>query len=504
VHAIVDSVGVLREVVFVFRTLAGRIGEMYMRSLAISVLVFALSRAIAIAAEPSVVYFRSDYGHGEGTARLPENPDPRVSQVWRCPLPMGHSTPCIYGHRVYVTSFDPAQQQLATTAIDASSGEIVWQQPAPRGDIEAFHEVSSPAVASPACDGERVYVFFGSYGLLAYDLAGALAWSRPMGPFQDEYGSASSPILVGDLVILNEDHDTNNALYAFDRRTGELLWQVDRNDFTRSYSTPIAVTVDGQQQVVVAGALTVTGYDAGTGQRRWWYHGLARIVNPTPAFDGQTLYVASWSPGGDEGERITMENWAMASEQYDANHDGQIRRDELTPGPVLTRFYRIDLNQDAGLDQREWKKQAEAFRRAENAVKALKIGGTGELPADRVQWSYAKGVPYVASPLYHEGVVFMVKDGGIFTSLSAQTGALLKQGRLPGRGNYYSSPLVADGKIFLASEQGVVTVVSAAGDWQILATRDFAESIYATPVVRDGRLYLRTSAALYCLASPHP
>ena len=107
----------------------------------------------------------------------------------------------------------------------------------------------------------------------------------------------------------------------------------------------------------------------------------------------------------------------------------------------------------------------------------------------------------MASPLYHEDVIYLVKDGGILTALDARTGEARKRGRLKGRGNYYASPIYADGKIYLASEQGVITVVSASDEWQILDSFDFGEMIYATPVVHQGRLYVRTDAALYCFKS---
>ncbi len=449
-------------------------------------------------AELPTVYFRSDGGHASEGATLPSDLTAVANQRWRRPVEPGHSTPCLYGDRLFLTTFRREEERLSTVAVDRHTGHVLWEQTAPRREIEPHHQVGSPAVASPACDGECVYVFFGSFGLLAYDLSGQLVWSRALGPFQDEFGSASSPIVVDDLVVLNEDHDTHNALSAFNTLTGDLVWQVPRNEFTRSYATPIVVNVDDGPQIVVAGALTLTGYDLKTGDRRWWVHGLARIVNTTPAANGDTLYVATWSPGGDAGERITMEDWETARQRYDVNADGRIRGDELSPGPVLDRFFRIDLNQDEGIDESEWRKQAEVFRLARNSLFAVTLGGTGELAADRIKWKYAKGVPYVASPLYHEGIVFMVKDGGILTSLDAASGQVLKQGRLKGRGNYYASPVVGDGKLYFASEQGVVTVVSAEGNWQILGSRDFGETIYATPVLQDGHIYLRTSAALYC------
>jgi outer membrane protein assembly factor BamB len=178
--------------------------------------------------------------------------------VWKASLKSGHSTPCIVGDSIFLTSYDAEKEQLATVALDRTTGRMLWRRVAPAERIEQVHRVGNPAAATPGCDGERVYVFFGSYGLLCYDLQGSLVWSRPLGPFQDEFGAASSPIIVDDLVILNEDHDTDNYLYAFDAETGETRWQVPRNEFTRSYATPIIFEHAGRRQIVVAGALTLT------------------------------------------------------------------------------------------------------------------------------------------------------------------------------------------------------------------------------------------------------
>ena len=172
-----------------------------MRLTVIQSILTVLLSAAAVAADLPAVYFRSDSGQGSGGAALPERLDADACQLWRCPLAPGHSTPCLYGDRLFVTTYQRDGDQLSTVAIDRTSGQVLWQQVAPRRDIEPYHQAGSPAAASPACDGERVYVFFGSYGLLTYDLSGKPVWSRSMGPFQDEFGSASSPIVVDDLLI---------------------------------------------------------------------------------------------------------------------------------------------------------------------------------------------------------------------------------------------------------------------------------------------------------------
>src|SRR5205085_9936798 len=137
-------------------------------------------------------------------------------------------------------------------------------------------------------------------------------------------------------------------------------------------------------------------------------------------------------------------------------------------------------------------RHAAFFRRAQNAVLAIKPSGRGELPESVVLWKHSRGVPYVATPVLDHGILWFVKEGGIVTKVDAATGHLLQEERVPGFGNYFASPVVGDGKVYFASESGTVSVVAAEPEWRVLASRDFHEKIYATPTLADGHLYLRT------------
>ncbi len=444
-------------------------------------------------------YFRQDAGVSPARVEIPfELADRQL--VWRQALQSGQSTPCVSEGKVFLTTYDSQTKELATLALDSQTGRVIWKNVAPATKIEPFHPTGSPAASSPACDGERVYVFFGSYGLLCYDLDGKLLWQRKMGPFQDEFGASSSPILVDGKVILNEDHDKDSFLIAVDQKSGEVVWKTPRTGFTRSYSTPVVWNVDGRPQIVVAGSLQLAGYDVNNGKKIWWINGLSRIVDTTPVVTPSRLYLATWTPGGDQTERISMGPFEKAAQQYDENGDGKIAQDELPQGPVLQRFFRIDLNQDKALDKAEWEKHARVFELAQNVAISVRPGGKGNVTDSHVEWSYRRGLPTVPSPLVYQDVMYMVKDGGIVTSLDTRNGKLLRQGRARGPGPYYASPVAAAGKVFLAIERGVVTVVDAGRQWQTVASRDFKERIMATPVIRGNRIYLRTDEALYCFA----
>jgi outer membrane protein assembly factor BamB len=208
--------------------------------------------------------------------------------------------------------------------------------------------------------------------------------------------------------------------------------------------------------------------------------------------------MASWAPGGDSGKRIALPSWETAVAKWDANRDGKLSRDEIDDHKVLDRFFRMDLDQDGTLNQKEWERHAEIFSRAQNAILAIKPAGSGELDQSAIVWKHSRGVPYVATPVLDRGIVWMVKEGGIVTKLDAASGELLQEERVPGFGNYFASPAAGDGKVYFASEPGTVSVVAATKEWRLISSRDFHEKIYATPCLKGNRLFLRTEKALYC------
>jgi outer membrane protein assembly factor BamB len=443
-------------------------------------------------------YFRADAGVARSAEPLPGDLESPEALCWRVPSDFGHSTPILSGGKVFLTTYRPESKQLATVALEAKTGRLLWRNALVPERIEQTHEIGSPATATAACDGKRLFAFFGSAGLFCYDLEGHKIWEQRIGPFRDEYGAGSSPVLFDGKVILNQDHDIDSFLIALDCATGKVVWKTRRPDAVRSYSTPIVWSQDGHQELVVGGALRLESYNPANGERLWWLNGLARIVIPTPVASGPMIYMASWSPGGDPGKRVKFDDWPAALAKWDSNKDGKLSKQEIDNREVLERFYRMDLDQDGYLNQQEWERHAAVFTRAQNAVLAIKPSGSGELPESAVVWKHGRGVPYVATPVLDHGILWMVKDGGIVTKLDATTGRLLQEERVAGIGNYFASPVAGDGKVYFASESGTVSVVAAEQDWRLVSSRDFHEKIFATPTIADGKLYIRTEQALYC------
>jgi outer membrane protein assembly factor BamB len=135
-------------------------------------------------------------------------------------------------------------------------------------------------------------------------------------------------------------------------------------------------------------------------------------------------------------------------------------------------------------------------------VLAIRGGGKGDITNSHVVWKNTRQVPFCASPLYLDGLIYTVKDGGFLASLDARSGELVQRDRLAGSGNYYSSPVAGDGKIYLVDQRGRLSVVQAGRTWHVLSSSDFEEEAYATPALAAGRIYLRTSGHLYCFGLP--
>ena len=453
--------------------------------------------------------------NGSGVADVAKAPvafGPSTNVVWKTALPFGHSSPVITGDLIFLTGAEGGERvdagrgdkvrdeggKLFTLCLDRKTGKILWRREAPRPRIERYQKTNSPASPTAATDGKNVFIFFADYGLLSYTKDGAERWRAPLGPFNNVNGHGSSPIVYKDLVILVCDQDAGSFLVALDKDSGKERWRVDRSEVTRSYVTPVVLTPKtGPDELIVPGAYQVTGYNAATGEKLWWVRGFSWQPKSVPVIADGVIYVHGWEGGGEAEAPTETPTWAEALALYDANKDGRIVQDEIDP-KMQKSFYLLDLDSKGYLVPRDWEFYR-ARRAARNTLLAIRHGGRGDLTSTAVVWRMQKFLPNVPSPLVHGGVVYLVKDGGIFSSVDAKTGEILKQGRLAGAlDTYYSSPVVAAGKIYLFSQSGVGTVLKAGAQWEPLAVNDMDEPVFATPAFLDDRMYVRTRGALYC------
>jgi outer membrane protein assembly factor BamB len=455
------------------------------------------------AAEPDWSRFRGPNGSGISTAAaVPTEFGPTKNLVWRIALPPGHSSPILLGDRIYLTAF--RGDTLTTIAIDRLKGRVLWERNAPQVTTKIVDKRNNPASPSPAAEANAVYVFFPDYGLIAYDGSGKERWTRPLGPFNNIYGMGASPVIVGDLVVLVCDQSVGSFIMAVDKRTGRERWRVERPEAKSGHSTPIVWRgPDGRDQIVIPGSFLLTSYDAATGKKLWWVGGLSFEMKSTPVIAGDTIYVNGYgAPVNDPGKKISVpaadEIWKTA----DADGNGLLSKAEFPKFTPAFWFDVADLDQNGSLTRDEW-----AYYRAaldsENGMLAIRLGGSGDMTSTAIRWKYHRSVPQLPSPIVYRGVLYMVNDNGIVTTLDPETGAVIKQGRLTGApGPHFASPSVANGHIFFTTEAGAVVVVAPGGDLTPLAVNELGEDTYATPAFADGRIYVRTTAALYAFGKP--
>jgi outer membrane protein assembly factor BamB len=380
---------------------------------------------------------------------------------WKTAIPgRGHSTPIVWGDRVFLTtaiavgeSLPPRpstapgnhdnlpvtrRHRFVALAVSRTSGKILWQktlrEALPR---EQGHYTGSLASNSPAADGEHVFAFFGSFGLYCLDHDGELVWKADFGPMQSlhGHGEGSSPALYGDTLVVNWDHEGQSFIVALDKRTGEEKWKVQRNEVT-SWASPIVIEHAGKPQVMVSGTSRVRGYDLKSGEVLWECGGLSSNIVASPVYADGIVFAGS---------------------SYDKRELLAIRLD----------------------------------------------GARGDVTGSRhVAWRRTRGTPYVPSPLlYDGGLYFLSHYQGILTRVDARSGEDQPGPfRLEGIRDVYSSPVAAAGRIYITDLTGATVVLKSGVAPRPLSLNHLSEPISASAAIAGRQLFLRGEKHLYSLA----
>lgn len=397
-------------------------------------------------AEPSWLGLRGSDGSGRSAATgLPLTWSETVGVAWKTPLPgQGHSSPVIAGGKVWLTAADDEKHSLRVLGLDAATGKILH-------DVEVFHPASwqaghlenSYASPTPAADGERVCVHFGTYGSACLALADArLLWKANDLPQEHEVGPGSSPILWEDLFIVNCDGTDTDYVLARDKITGAIVWKKDRRfleqrepPHKKAFSTPIVTLVEGRPQLISTGAAASTAYDPRTGEEIWWlqHEGYSNV--PMPFLIGGRVVVNS--------------------------------------GYAQPNLLAVEL-----------------------------AGARGDVVFEKLRWSYFGQVPANSTPLPFEleggkKRIFMIADFGIASWIDADKGELVWRERIGGR--FFASPLFADGRIYAFAHDGKTTVIEPGESLKVLAENQLEGKINATPAIAGKAIFLRTDRALYRL-----
>jgi outer membrane protein assembly factor BamB len=444
--------------------------------------------------------FRGPGGRSIGEGSPPIGFGPKTNVIWSRAVAAGSSSPIIWSEKLFLTGFESGE--LKTFCFSIGTGEKLWERTAAAAKIEPSHAFTGPAAPTPATDGQHLFVYFGSIGLIAYTLDGEERWRKELPMPVVEFGAASSPIIVDDKVVVLCDQDLNSFLLALDRTTGKEVWKAERPEFRRGFATPYLWKHAQGAEIIVPGSIWLAAYDPSTGAERWRYEGTSRVGTSSPAASETMLLTASWNIGADPGSRITMPSFASFAEKNDKNGDHLITKEEIPDTSIRDRFPQMDLDKDGVTTEKEWELFREMFDKAGNAVLAIRPGGRGLVNKTHLAWRSTRSLPYVSSPLYYQGRLHTVKNGGLGSCYDAETGAVHYQDeRLGALGDYYSSAVAAAGRVYIASQQGMVVVLRASDALDILARNKLEEEVFATPAIAKSRLYYRTKSHLYCFGT---
>ena len=404
-------------------------------------------------------------GIGRG-ASYPDRWSATEHVAWKTEIPgKGHSSPVIWGNRLYVTTAIQGEQipgrtapdhlgfdlkpgylhpdsvgvdyanTLKVLALDAESGAIVWERTVYTGPMhDNRHSSNTYASASVVTDGKMLYASFESEGFYAFDVDGTLKWKVSFGGMAKAgLGPGTSPILHGPLVILQADLEmgAGSSIVALDRLTGKEAWRTPRTN-RRSWATPILVTTGGRTELIASGAEAIVAYDPLTGKELWKTDGTRS--HPIPSFvAGHGLVIATAGSSNKIGFAIR-------------------------PGP------------------------------------------DGEQDGTRVAWRHNRGTAYVTSPILIGDYVYFVSDTGLMTCLDAKTGAVVYEGgRVPVPATFRASPVAFGDKILLTSEEGDTFVIRAGPKHEVLATNPIGEPVWASIALANGRLYLRGAKSVFAI-----
>ena len=413
--------------------------------------------------------------HASGVAEgqnLPDQWNAKTGEniLWRTKIPgLAHSSPIVWGNRIFVTSAvssdpkatfkpglygdgdasqDQSQHRWMVYALDKNSGKIVWERVAFQGEPrEKRHIKATYANSTPATDGRIVVAWFGSQGVYTYDVNGRFLWKVDLGRLDAgaydiptvEWGTASSPIIWKDLVILQCDTQADSFIIALNANTGQTVWKTDRDEIP-SWGSPTIVTTAKGDELVTNASNFIRGYDPRTGKELWRLGGSSKITAPTPIFAEDVLVVVN----GRAPER---------------------------PIFVLKPGARGDLTLP-----------------------------DGKTSSDAVVWSRTGRGSYMPTPLIYNGILYVLANNGTFDAYNLKTGEELYRQRTPVIGSGFSaSPVAADGKIYLSNEDGEIIVVAAGQKFSHIATNTMGELLMATPALSDGVMYVRSAESLFAI-----
>ncbi len=390
--------------------------------------------------------------------------------LWKTPIPgLGHSSPVVWADRVFVTTAggeggDPILKvgrygespdnpekfvhHFRVYCLDKKSGEILWEKTAYSGIPQvARHIKSSHANSSPATDGIRVVVLFGSEGMYCYDMDGVLTWKKDLGYLdagafdlpEVQWGFGSSPVIYQDKVIVLCDVNNQSFIAAFDVQSGKEIWRTLRDE-NPTWGTPTVHESASRTQVIVNGFKHIGSYDVATGEALWWMKGGGDVPCPTPVVSHGLAFIT--------------------------NSHGRMR-------PI----YAVRLAADGDI-----------------TLAANETSNSG------VAWFHPRKGSYQPTPLAYGDHLYVNDNSGLLGCYNAETGEEIYRVTIGGDlSSYSASPVAADGRIYLTDEYGNIHVVKAGPAYEHLAVNAMREVCMATPAISGMTLFIRARSHLFAV-----
>ena len=329
--------------------------------------------------------------------------------------------------------------------LDTTTGNVLWERTAREGKPRTtVNRNNTYASETPVTDGERVIAYFGNTGLYCYDISGNLLWSKDLGayPMQMGWGTGSSPVLYGDRVFIQCDNDKESFLVALDKKTGDQLWRLDRNEKS-NWSTPYIWKNKQRTELITAGGTKLQSHNPENGELFWEMDAGGRN-SLTPVGDQELLYA-------DSVDRMMGGSGPIVAIRAGASGDISLKEDETSNTFVA------------------WSSPLRTFR--------------------------------VASPLLYGGCLYMLDhQRGQLRCYDAKTGKENYMERIEGAKGFTSSPWASDGKVFCLDETGLTVVLKAGPKLEILATNKLDDTFWSSIAVVGENLLLRGVDHLYCIA----
>jgi outer membrane protein assembly factor BamB len=419
--------------------------------------------------------FRGEYALGVvDLQNLPENWEVKSGNniKWKIPIPdLAHASPVIWENKIYITtaisskdkasfrhglygagdaSEDRSKQRWIMYCLDKKSGAILWESLIKEGvPIDKRHIKSTYANSTPATDGRYVAVFIGSEGLFVFNMHGKFIWHKDLGKIDAgaydhpnlEWGSASSPIIYQDLVIMQVDHQGNDFIIGCDIHTGKTIWKTEREELP-SWGTPTIYKGENRIELITNSSNFIYGYNPETGEELWRLGGSSKITTPTPIYYEDIVIVCS-------GRRPEAPVFAIKA---GANGDISLEADQTSNEFIV--------------------------------------------------WSKTKRGPYMPTPIIYRGYLYTINNNGRFFCYNLKSGKEIYKESIPHKGGGFSaSPVASDGKIYLPSEDGDIFVVQAGKKFKLLSCNNMGELVMATPAISDSILYVRSQYHLFAVGN---